>query len=251
LRRAVLRDDLRLVVVERPGYGSSSPHAYPNVLAVTADVEELLDALSIDRFAVAGLSGGGPYALACAHAFPDRVVAVSVLGGVAPHVGPDAIAGGAVAALAPLGPLAGPVSRPFGSLVQGLALVLTPVVPTVFELVARLFPEGDRRVFAHPEMKAMFIDDILRTVRGGLPGPALDLRVFVREWGFRLTDIRVPVHFWQGDADPIVTLAQAQHMAARVPRSTFVLRPEESHLGGFAVAHEAVATVMGHWEETT
>lgn len=249
LRRSAARDDVRLVVVERPGYGGSSRHAYAEIAAITADVAALVDALAIDRFCVAGLSGGGPYALACAYAFPDRVVAASILGGVAPHAGPDAIAGGAVAALAPLGPLAGPLAWPLGNVVQGLVFALTPVVPTVFELVARLFPEGDRQVFAHPEMKAMFIDDILRTVRGGLPGPALDLRVFVRDWGFRLTDVQVPVHFWHGDADPIVTIAQARHMAERVPRSTFVLRPDESHLGGFAVADQAVGAALQHWEE--
>jgi len=249
LRRAVLRDDIRLVVVERPGYGGSTPHAYPNVLAVTADVEELLDALSIDRFGVAGLSGGGPYALACAYAFPDRVVAVSILGGVAPHTGPEASPGGLVRLLAPLGPLTGPLARPVGTLFQGLVRVFAPLGTTTVDLAARLFPRGDRVVFAVPENKVMFIDDIVRTVRGGLPGPALDLRVFLRDWGFRLADVHVPVHFWHGDADPIVTIEQARRMAERVPRGTFVLRPDESHLGGFAAAQDAVAAAMVHWEE--
>ena len=43
---------------------------------------------------VIGLSGGGPYTLACAAAMPDRVVAAGVLGGVAPIRGADAISGG-------------------------------------------------------------------------------------------------------------------------------------------------------------
>lgn len=185
------------------------------------------------------------------HAFPDRVVSVAVLGGVAPHVGPEASPGGLVGALAPLGPVAGPLARPVGALFQGLVSVFAPLGTTNVDIVARFFPRGDRVVFALPENKVMFIDDIVRTVRGGLPGPALDLRVFVRDWGFRLGDVRVPVHFWHGDADPIVTIQQARDMAARVPGATFVLRPDESHLGGFAVAHEAVAATMAHWKEAT
>lgn len=251
LRRALPRDDVRLIVVERPGYGSSTTHAYPNVLAVADDVDELLDALGIDRFGVAALSGGGPYALACAHAFPDRVVAVAVLGGVAPHVGPEAARGGLVAALAPLGPVAGPLARPVGALFQGLVGLFSPLGTRNVDIVARFFPRGDQVVFALQENKVMFIDDIVRSVRGGLPGPALDLRVFVRDWGFRLADVRVPVHFWHGDADPIVTIEQARHMAARIPGATFVLRPDESHLGGFAAAHEAVAATMVHWKDAT
>jgi pimeloyl-ACP methyl ester carboxylesterase len=250
LRTSLPRDDVRLVVVERPGYGASTPHAYPNVLAVTDDVGVLLDALAIDRFGVAALSGGGPYALACAYAFPERVVAASILGGVAPHVGDDAAPGGLVHLLAPLGPVAGPLARPVGMLFQGLVAVLAPLLgTTAVDLAARIFPPGDQRVFAAPENKVMFLDDIVQTVRGGLPGPALDLRVFVRDWGFRLVDLQVPVHFWHGDADPIVTIEQARRMADRVPGATFVLRPEESHLGGFAAAHEAVARAMTHWED--
>ena len=57
--------------------------------------------------------------------------------------------------------------------------------------------------------------------------------------------------FWPGDADPIVTFEQAQRMAEHVPRGTFVLRPDESHLDGFAAAHDAVTTAMVHWEEPT
>lgn len=251
LRRAAHDQDIRLVVVERPGYGSSTPHHYDEIRAVTTDVTVLLDALEIDRFGVAGLSGGGPYALAVAHDFPDRVVAVAVLGGVAPHVGPEALEGegGWVSTLARLGPLTGPLSRPFGSLMGGLVWAMRPFASPVMELTARMFPPGDRAVLTHPEFKVMFLDDMIRTARGGLPGPALDLRLFVRDWGFRVADIAVPVHFWQGDADPVVTLAQARNMAGLVRGATFVLRPEESHLGGLAVADEAVAKVMDHWSE--
>ena len=37
-----------------------------------------------------GLSGGGPYALACAHEMPERVAGAAILGGLAPAAGPDA-----------------------------------------------------------------------------------------------------------------------------------------------------------------
>ena len=86
---------VRIVAVERPGIGESTPHVYRALVEFAADIEQLADSLGIDRFGVAGLSGGGPYALACAHEMPARVVAVGVLGGVAPAVGPDAAAGGA------------------------------------------------------------------------------------------------------------------------------------------------------------
>ena len=77
-------NDIRLIGVDRPGIGSSTPHQYENVRAFADDLRTMADTLGIDKMAVVGLSGGGPYTLACAAAMPDRVVAAGVLGGVAP-----------------------------------------------------------------------------------------------------------------------------------------------------------------------
>jgi pimeloyl-ACP methyl ester carboxylesterase len=63
------------------------------------------DTLGIDKMAVIGLSGGGPYTLGCAAAMPDRIVAVGVLGGVSPTVGADAIGGGVMALGSVVAPL--------------------------------------------------------------------------------------------------------------------------------------------------
>ena len=75
---------LRIIGIDRPGIGSSTPHLYRDVLDWTADLELLLDALAIDTARVIGLSGGGPYALAAGAALAHRVHGVGVLGGVAP-----------------------------------------------------------------------------------------------------------------------------------------------------------------------
>ena len=72
---------IRLIGVDRPGIGSSTPHQYENVLAFAADMQTMADVLGVGKMAVVGLSGGGPYALACAAAMPDRVIAAGVLGG--------------------------------------------------------------------------------------------------------------------------------------------------------------------------
>ncbi|MCB0946311.1 MAG: alpha/beta fold hydrolase, partial [Mycobacterium sp.] len=63
---------IRLIGVDRPGIGSSTPHQYENVLAFATDMQTMADVLGVGKMAVVGLSGGGPYALACAAAMPDR-----------------------------------------------------------------------------------------------------------------------------------------------------------------------------------
>src|ERR1700754_3322638 len=104
------QENIRLIGIDRPGIGSSTPHQYPNVLAFAEDLRTLAEVLGVGEMAVIGLSGGGPAALACAAALPDRVVVAGILGGVAPTVGPEAIRGGLMSvgsAVAPLMPVIG------------------------------------------------------------------------------------------------------------------------------------------------
>jgi pimeloyl-ACP methyl ester carboxylesterase len=247
LRASVHERDVRLVVVERPGYGDSTQHLHRNIREFSTDIEHLVDALELDRFGVAALSGGGPYSLGVGHALGDRVVAVSILGGVVPQVGPESQPGGLVSMFAPIAGLARLTAGPVGSALGFAVWMLGPFGDPVFRAVTAMFPPGDQLVFSAPDMKDMFLGDLRRTARGGLPGPLIDLVLFTREWGFPLAEVRVPVHFWQGDADPIVTLDQARSMADAVPASTFIVRPGESHLGGFATATEAIEAILDHW----
>jgi pimeloyl-ACP methyl ester carboxylesterase len=62
------RENIRLIGIDRPGIGSSTPHQYDTVLAFADDMRTIADVLGIDEMAIVGLSGGGPYTLACATA---------------------------------------------------------------------------------------------------------------------------------------------------------------------------------------
>ena len=121
----------------------------------------------------------------------------------------------------------------------------------MFNLVARLFPPADRAFFARPEMKAFFLDDLLHGSRWGLRAPVYDLMLFTRPWGFRLRDIRVPIRFWHGDADHLVPVAHARHLARLIPDAMLTVRHGESHLGGLAAAEEILETILSLWPEDT
>ena len=75
---------LRHLCYSRPGYSSSARHEGRTVADCAADVAAIVDALGVDRFYTAGISGGGPHALACAALLPDRVIAAASIAGVAP-----------------------------------------------------------------------------------------------------------------------------------------------------------------------
>jgi pimeloyl-ACP methyl ester carboxylesterase len=231
--------------------GDSTAHLYGSFRGWAHDLGTVADHLGIDRFGLIGLSGGGPYVLACAHGLPERVVAGAVLGGVAPACGDEAAPGGLVAFAARFAPLYRWLHEPLGIALTALVWSLRPFASPAFNLVMSLSPKGDRAVFARPEMKAMFLDDLIAGSRWGLRAPVYDLVLFSQPWGFHLRDIRVPIHFWQGDADPLVPLAHGKHQAALVPHAELHVRHGESHLGGLAAAEEVLDMILAHWGANT
>ncbi|QQD73361.1 alpha/beta fold hydrolase [Acidithiobacillus ferrivorans] len=79
-----LLENVHWIAIDRPGYGESSRCLGLGMADVTATVAACADHLNIDRFQVLGFSGGGPYALACAHIMPDRVYAAHLVSSLGP-----------------------------------------------------------------------------------------------------------------------------------------------------------------------
>jgi pimeloyl-ACP methyl ester carboxylesterase len=242
-------EHIRLIGIDRPGIGSSTPFQYSNVLAFADDLRTIADVLGIDEMAVIGLSGGGPYALACAAAMPDRVVAAGVLGGVAPAKGPDAISGGVMAVGSAVAPLMPVIGLPLRLAAVGLIQLIRPLGSPAVDLYGRLSPEADRQLLARPEFKAMFLDDLLNGSRKQLSAPFADVVVFARDWGFRLDEVKVPVRWWHGDKDHIVPFEHGQHVVSRLPDAELYHLPGESHLAGLGRAEEILRNLMGLWDQ--
>ncbi len=246
-RRLALEHDVRLIGIERPGAGDSTPHTYERVLDWADDVDTVLDHLGVGDYAAIGLSGGGPYVLACASGHPERMVAGAILGGIAPTTGDEAPEGGMIRLAQRFQVAIRAVRSPLGSIVGATVQILRPISSTAFGLATRVFPEGDRAVFARPEMKEMFLDDIAHGSTRGLHSVFFDILLFSKPWGFDLADIRVPIRFWQGDSDPIVPVEHAVRMAELVPDSDLRIRHAESHLGALMIADEVLETLLDLW----
>lgn len=238
------RQGVRIVGLDRPGIGSSTPHLYPDVFDWTRDLEMVLDTLAIDTVRLIGLSGGGPYALAAGAAFPDRVHGVGVLGGVAPTRGADAADGGIIQLAVALAPFLVAARVPLGvALTQGIRLV-RPLAGPALDLYAAVQPPGDKNLLSRPEFKAMFLDDLLNGSRFQTSAPINDLILFTRPWGFEAADVRVPVRWWHGDDDHIVPFRHGQHVVDRLPDAAMAVIDGESHLGGLGIARDVIETLM-------
>lgn len=242
------RDGLRIIGIDRPGIGSSTPHLYDDITGFTDDLAVVADRLGLDQFAVIGLSGGGPYALAAGARLRDRVPVVTVLGGVAPTVGPDAIDGGLVSIGKHLEPFIARTRVPLGIGLTGAIRLVKPLASRGLDLFARFSPDGDRQLLGRPEFKAMFLDDLLNGSRKQFSAPLADVLLFCRDWGFRAADVAVPVRWWHGDSDHIIPYGHGVHMVARLPDAQLMTLSGESHLGGLGVGELLLHTLLADWD---
>ncbi|AZG45663.1 alpha/beta fold hydrolase [Gordonia insulae] len=248
-RAFAAENGVRIIGLDRPGVGSSTPYRYRDVAHFATDLEMVADSLGIAEFAVIGLSGGGPYALGVAHAFPQRVVAAGILGGVAPTVGPDAVAGGAMRIGQLAAPVLGVAGAPIGKVVSTVLSVARPVADPAISLYGRLSPQGDRELLSRPEFRAMFLDDLLHGGSRRMAAPFADIVVFSNDWGFRVPEVTVPVRWWHGDRDHIIPYAHGEQMVAMLPDAKLFTMHGESHLGALGMSIDIITELLAVWDQ--
>lgn len=248
VNEVALHHGFRVVTVERPGTGVSTDHHYRRIADFAPDVETVADDLGLDRFGVVGLSGGGPYTLAVCHHLPDRVVVGSLLGGLGPTRGPDAV-WSYTRALRFVAPMFEVLRTPVGTALTRVIDVLEPFADPVFSAYATLLGMADKPVLRDPQFRAMFLQDLLGAHE--LRSTAHDMALFSRHWGFTLDEVVPPVVVWQGLADTIVPPSHGHHQAARLPRAELRVRPGEGHFAGFADVTTVLARLRDVWAEET
>ena len=223
--------DVRLVTFARPGYRTSTRQPGRTVADVAADTRDVLDALSIERAMMAGVSGGGPHALACAALLPDRTEAVASICGVAPYAAPglDFLAGMGqdniaefTATLAGEAPLRAHLDAELSGLREITPDQLVDAWRSVLPAVDQASITGD--------VGADFAAALRDALAGPVDGWVDDDLAFVEPWGFELSAITVPVTVWQGGRDLMVPFAHGHALSAAVPQAHSHLLDTEGHL---------------------
>lgn len=228
--------DARVIALNRPGYGASTFQSNRSILDWPRDVAEAADQLGIGRFAVLGVSGGSPYALACAYAMADRVVKAGVVAGVGPME-----ATGMEKASAIAGPSA-----------------LAPLRRLQFEAAALSFRKGqesrfvdksidtmstaDQAALSFPETRVWFTETLRESFENGGRAIAQEAGIYRRPWGFDPGDINVETQLWYGAADLTVPPSVGLWFADKLPNAHQAVWPEHGHLT-WMVSEEAAVIV--------
>jgi pimeloyl-ACP methyl ester carboxylesterase len=222
------RHTVRLLAPDRPGYGESSPQPGRTVGQYADDMRELADHLGLEQFAVAGVSGGGGYATACAARLPDRVSTAIVIAGMAPA--PKAVLAQMRGKNRTVMRLARRAPWLLGLMMGRVAATVAKRGPEALDQLLKGVPAADAEILRRPEVRATFVADTLESMRQGPEGTVTDLRLYTGPYDFALEDIAVPVHLFHGDADANVPIAIGRDVAARIPDCTATFVPGAGHL---------------------
>jgi pimeloyl-ACP methyl ester carboxylesterase len=225
---------LRLIAPDRPGVGLSSPVESWAVADYPAELAALADAMDIDRFAVWGYSGGGPYAVACAALLTNRATNAAIAAGMG-QVGVWAKPDDFEKTDRQMLGLA--VRRPaLARVILGITGRLARMSPkSAMKSFAKQLNDSDREIVptlgTPAEAMALFTGAFLRGARGVVA----DYAALAHPWGVAVERIEIPVAVFHGDADTMVPLRHSEELVARVPSARLTVWPAAGHLG--TVAH--------------
>nr|WP_276570834.1 alpha/beta hydrolase [Halochromatium glycolicum] len=228
---------VRLISIDRPGYGDSDPAPDRCIIDWPDDVAALADALELKRFALIGVSGGGPYMLACAwrlsqceaHPLHGRVSACLLVCPLGAIYRTEQLNQMHWAIRLNLGVGKQPqwlADLLFGAPTTALFARWPALVENSRSLAA---PLADRQVLSDPKVRAILNRTIADAMRNGASGARRDLRLYTHDWGMRLEEIEFPVRIWHGQADGTVPIEHARWYAKQIPAASLTERPGEGH----------------------
>ena len=241
---------VRLIAPERPGFGISTYQRGRTLASYAFDIADFADALGIERFAVAGISGGGPYATACAAFLPDRVSALGLV--------------------SPIGPMAGAEKPPSIGKGHYFAFRVTPRLPP---LLAALFAFGryaflyapnaiygfimgraspsDWKILSRGEVRRNLLQGVAEGFRPGIGAGMQEMGIFSRPWNVPFQEIAAPAFLWQGMADRNVSVAASLCLAELVPNCRTRRIDNAGHYWIFDNIAEVLQTLAGAAREST
>ena len=235
---------MRVITPERPGFGLSDPAPRRTISDWATDIEELADFLDLDRFHVAGGSGGGPYALACAIHLPARVLSATLFSSGCPpevmRLSKDMQAGNRiiffVVKYAPF-----LLKRIFA----GTANTVRKHPEKYWGGMLAKSPEWDRRIM-EKQSKVHTMMHVKEAFRQGVNGAYRDLLLVSHPWDLDLDKIVVPVFMWHGTSDTLMPVSSARKFSKLIPGCEPHFIPNAGHqlLGSEEVRSQMIARML-------
>lgn len=236
---------VRLVAVDRPGFGHSTVDPDASPTGYSRDIVALLDHLDLSSAHVLAWSAGAIWALGAAAGAPDRVRSVTAVGGLVPF---EAFADQAVrdvAGEARLGMIETAEELGASAAAEMIAPLLVPDPITPQAALEHRREIGDASISAIPGADVHMAAAICDAVRNGTVGLIRDVTVQLAPSGVDLGAVSVPTRFVTGVDDTTCPPAFAHWFAAQIPGATTEIVPDAGHGLLLTYWHDILARIVG------
>jgi len=230
---------IRLIAADRPGFGCSDASPARTLLGWAEDLRELADRLELDEFSMLGVSGGAPYALACAFALPRRIRSAAIVSGLAPR---GALAGASRTSTSGLGlRITTRLPRSAQVIARVLSILACRASPLLFTIMSATAPRADRRALNDGKFRSSLAASMREAFRNGASGAATDLRLLCASWGFDLRSVNVPIRIWHGARDRVVPISMGRFLEQRLPDCLATYFKEHGH---YSLVHDCADQIL-------
>lgn len=238
---------IRVIAPDRPGIGLSEFQPDRKLLDWPPVVAELAAQLGWKDFHVLGVSGGGPYVLACAHAMPERVLSASVICGAPPlrEVGTEELMW--TYRLALWGQRYVPLLLAPGLAVSGQLMRLPNDSALMRAYIGQLGPR-DQMAMSDPELFRILMASGRVGVGSSTRGLSTDGSVYSSDWGIDLGAVRFPIHYWHGGRDKNIPVSLVQKFVAKMPEAKLAVLDEDGHYSLPMLCNEQIVGEMLGWK---
>lgn len=210
---------LRLIAVDRPGYGNSGSLPDRKLSDWPEDIAQLTSSLDLESYSILAYSGGGPFALACAYANLEGLQKTVIVSGMGPAEAPEAKKGSAM--LIPKAPKL---------ILKGMSKMLVKNPEKIQANMKKGFPEVDLTILERPEVTQAMMGTLKEAFSSGYLGALEDARIYKKPWGFDLSDIQNDVILLHGGKDENVKPETAEFIAEQLPACRMDMKRDEGHL---------------------
>ena len=240
---AAAKHGLRLVCVDRPGMGQSSPQADRSFAGWATDLTAIADALGHREFGVSGWSEGGPWALAAAaYIDPARLRHVTSIAGGSYGAFGDNWAADRLSKADALGGLLALHFEPgFRLMYAAIGITAEHFRATYFKELLKAVNDDDRQVLLRPGFETAFCEMSAECFAQGSDGLVRDSELLYRNWAFDIRKIERPVHLWQGLGDTLVAPFINKTIADEMPGAVWHPVEGAGHFVAVGAADEVFA----------
>ena len=234
------KSGIRLIAVDRPGMGFSTYNPQGNYISFADDVRQLAAHLSIGLCPVLCWSGGGPYALALAHRYPELISSVHIICSFTRRFDRE------------VSSQMGMNKWYFWAAKYAPFVLRTSMNILSWKKIRRVVPRKisglpfeDYRLLNTPaKLDYLAVHTMKQATRLGARGAVHEARNYFNDAGFRLQEIQQPVHYWWGEKDMTVIRLHPEELERKVPNAVMHYRGGEGHLSLYVNCFREVLQVL-------